>query len=193
MSRTDGLGTTTPLGAKARALRRAHDLIGGIELLCLCYLWFCALTRRRDRWLQASVAVLFGEGVALLVARGCPFGVLQRRAGDDVAMFELWFGPRLAPLMIPVFTGVSVAGLVVLLVRTPSAPAASATTAVTTTRETVLNRMLLRRRARAAVARRELTRQAQFRLIEPLRGPVHRAAILSPPRARGRFHAACSE
>jgi len=72
--------------------------------------WFCALARRRDVWLRASIAVLTGEGVALVVAKGCPFGVFQRRAGDDVPMFELWFGPRVAPFAIPAFTAIALVG-----------------------------------------------------------------------------------
>jgi len=109
-----------PLSAEAHALRRLHSLIGAGELLCLGYLWFCALTGHRDRWLKLSVAVLLGEGAALVVAKGCPLGIFQRRAGDDVPMFELWFGPTLAPYAIPAFTAISLAGLALLLVRKPS-------------------------------------------------------------------------
>jgi hypothetical protein len=100
-------------------LRGLHNAIGVGELTCLGYIWVCALTRRRDRWLWLSVAVLLGEGVALVVAKGCPLGIFQRRAGDDIPMFELWFGRRLAPFAIPFFTLVSVAGLALLVVRRP--------------------------------------------------------------------------
>lgn len=108
-----------PLSREAHTLRRLHSLIGVGELLCLGYLWFCALARRRDRWLRLSVVVLVGEGAALVAARGCPLGFFQRRAGDDVPMFELWFGPRLAPFAIPTFTAIALGGLAVLLSRKP--------------------------------------------------------------------------
>jgi hypothetical protein len=60
-----------------------------------------------------------GEGVALLVAKGCPLGIFQRRAGDDVPMFELWFGPRLARFAIPGFTMITITGVALLIVRRP--------------------------------------------------------------------------
>lgn len=110
-----------PLSRQARTLRLLHTSIGFGELGCLGYLWFCALSRRRDLWLKLSACVLAGEGVALLIAKGCPLGVFQRRAGDDLPMFELWFGPRLAPFAIPSFTVIAVVGLLLVLTRPPRA------------------------------------------------------------------------
>jgi hypothetical protein len=111
------VGSGESLTAAARALRGIHNAVGAGELACLGYLWFCVLTRRRDRWLQLSVAVLLGEGIALIAAKGCPLGIFQRRAGDDVPMFELWFGARLAPFAIPSFTAIALTGLLLVLVR----------------------------------------------------------------------------
>jgi len=107
------------LGRDARALRHVHSAIGIGELGCLCYLWVCAITRRRDTGLRVAESVLVSEGIALLVAKECPLGALQRRAGDDVPMFELWFGPRLAPLAVPGFTCLAVLGWVSLKLRPP--------------------------------------------------------------------------
>jgi hypothetical protein len=107
------------LGRKARMFRAAHSTIGVGELACLCYVWFCAIGRRRDPWLRLAVVVLIGEGTALLLAKGCPLGVLQRRAGDDVPMFELWFGTRVAPFAVPAFTLIAVGGLALVLGRPP--------------------------------------------------------------------------
>ncbi len=100
-------------------LRTVHTSIGVFELGCLAYLWFCAITRRRDRWFTLAVRVLFGEGAALLLARECPLGLFQRRAGDDVPLFELWFGPRLAQYAIPFFVAVAVSGMVAAMARSP--------------------------------------------------------------------------
>jgi hypothetical protein len=105
------------LSRQARALRVLHSCIGVAELGCLGYLWLCGITGRRDRWLGVSVAVLTAEGVALVAAKGCPLGIFQRRAGDDVPMFELWFGPRLAPFAIPAFSLAAAAGLVMVAAR----------------------------------------------------------------------------
>jgi hypothetical protein len=63
--------------------------------------------------------VLTAEGIALVAAKGCPLGIFQRRAGDDVPMFELWFGPRLAPFAVPALTLAAVAGLVMVATRRP--------------------------------------------------------------------------
>ncbi|MGA7835636.1 MAG: hypothetical protein WCA31_10570 [Acidimicrobiales bacterium] len=111
---------TRLLGERARALRAVHNVVGCGELACLCYLWFCAVTRRRDRWLGISIGVLATEGIALIVARGCPLGVFQRRAGDDVPMFELWLGPRFAPFAIPTFALVTLGGVFSALAREPA-------------------------------------------------------------------------
>ena len=113
------------LSGTARKLRLVHSAIGVAELACLGYVWLCAATRRRDRWLKLSVGVLAGEGAALVAAGGCPLGIFQRRVGDDVAMFELWFGARLAPYAIPTFTALSLAGLGAALVRPPVGRAAT--------------------------------------------------------------------
>jgi hypothetical protein len=115
-----GIPQTDQLSRSARWLRVLHSTIGFGELACLGYLWFCALVRRRDRWLGASVTILAGEGVALVAAKGCPLGIFQRRAGDDVPMFELWFGRRLAPVAIPMFSCFAVLGVLLLLMRKPN-------------------------------------------------------------------------
>lgn len=114
----------TVLSLRARLLRKLHASIGVFELGCLAYLWICAITRRRDGLLTLALGVLAGEGALLAATGGCPLGICQRRAGDDVAMFELWFGPRLAPFAIPGFTLAALGGAVALATRHP-APAAA--------------------------------------------------------------------
>ena len=88
-------------------------------------MWTCALTRRRDRLLNASVAFLSLEGIALVIGRGdCPFGPLQRRLGDPVPMFELVLSPRAAKAAIPTLVFVTLAGFLAILVRgVPTPPA----------------------------------------------------------------------
>lgn len=108
------------LSRGARVLRVTHNAIGVCELACLGHLWFCAITRRRDRKLRLAVVVLVGEGVALLLGRGCPLGIFQRRVGDDVPMFELWFGPGLAPFAVPTFTLIALCGLALVMARRPT-------------------------------------------------------------------------
>jgi hypothetical protein len=122
-------GVASPrLSRRARQLRSLHNAVGIFELSCLGYLWFCALTRRRGRLLSTAVAVLLGEGVALVAAGECPLGRFQRRQGDDLPMFELWLGPRLARFTIPASTAIAIAGLAVLLARPPKTRARYLTT-----------------------------------------------------------------
>ncbi len=92
-----------------------------VQLASLGYLWWCALTGRRDRLLDISIGALVVEGAALVVGRGdCPMGPFQHRLGDPVPMFELVLSPRAAKAAIPVLTGVSVAGLLALVIRGPA-------------------------------------------------------------------------
>jgi hypothetical protein len=108
------------LPAAARAFRVAHAAFGAVNLVGLGYVWLSALTRRRDKWLAAFVAILCGEGMALVVGRGnCPFGPFQRSLGDPVPMFELVLPPKAAKAAIPVLTVVTLAGFAAVLLRPP--------------------------------------------------------------------------
>ena len=106
------------LPAPARAFRVAHAAFGAFNLVGLGYVWLSAIRRRRDRWLALFVAVLCGEGIALIVGRGnCPFGPMQRSLGDPVPMFELVLPPRAAKAAIPLLTVVTLGGFAALAIR----------------------------------------------------------------------------
>lgn len=110
------------LGPAARAFRVMHVAWGVAGLTTLGYIWWCALVRRRDRYLTASVAFLLVEGVALIVGRGnCPFGPMQRKLGDPVPMFELVLPPAAAKAAVPILTGITAGGLLALAARPPRA------------------------------------------------------------------------
>ncbi len=116
-ARPDVAGMTSA----GRWLRAAHVLITGAEVSSLGYVWWCALTGRRDRVLAAAAAALVGEGVALVVGKGdCPLGPLQQRLGDPVPLFELVLPRRAARAAVPVLTGVACLGLVLVAVRSPT-------------------------------------------------------------------------
>ena len=89
----------------------------------LAYIWVCAVTRRRDRYLYASSAFLSVEGLALLKGGGnCPMGPFQASLGDSVPFFELFLPPRAAKAAIPVMAWLSVAGMAAAAVRTRRGP-----------------------------------------------------------------------
>lgn len=110
---------TTDLPPAARALRGAHASITVAFLGAIAYVWWCALTGRRDRWLRIAVVALVGEGVAVSANGGdCPLGPLQDRLGDPVPLFELALSPRAAKRAVPALGLVAATGIA-LLARRP--------------------------------------------------------------------------
>jgi hypothetical protein len=106
------------LSRAALAFRAAHAAIALEQLLAIAYVWWCALTGRRDRLLHIAAASLIGEGVLVSANRGdCPLGGLQDRLGDPVPLFELVLSPRAAKKAVPTLGAIAAAGLVLLVVR----------------------------------------------------------------------------
>jgi hypothetical protein len=104
------------LPRQARAFRLFHAVWSVVGLLTLAHIWVCAVTRRRDRILPASVGFLVIEGVALGVGGGdCPLGPFQRDLGDPVPFFELVLPPRAAKAAIPILAIVSVVGIAAIV------------------------------------------------------------------------------
>jgi hypothetical protein len=108
------------LSLAARLFRVAHGAWGAFNLIGLALVWRAGITRRRDRRVYASTALLLAEGAALVVGRGdCPFGPFQKGLGDPVPMFEWFLPPRAAKAAIPVLTIVTLCGLMVMWLRPP--------------------------------------------------------------------------
>ena len=117
---TDRTGWAT-LGRPAKAYRLFHAGWSVAGLASLGYVWACAVSRRRDRRLWASVAFLSIEGAGLLVGGGdCPMAPVQAQLGDSVPFFELVLPPRAAKAAVPILAAASVAGLVAVAVRRPA-------------------------------------------------------------------------
>jgi hypothetical protein len=108
------------LGTGARLFRVAHGVFGAVNLFGLAWIWLAAATRRRDRLVYGSIALLGAEGVALVIGRGdCPLGPFQAKLGDPVPMFEWVLPPRAAKAAIPVLAAVTLAAFGALLARPP--------------------------------------------------------------------------
>jgi hypothetical protein len=108
----------TPLSPAARAFRVGHAAIAAAFLLAIAYVWWCALTGRRDLKLKVAVGALVAEGVAVGANRGdCPLGGLQDGLGDATPLFELVLSPRAARRAVPVLGGVTAAGIGLLAHR----------------------------------------------------------------------------
>jgi hypothetical protein len=102
------------------SFRAFHSAIAVEQLLAIAYVWWCAITGRRDRLLRIAVATLIGEGILVSANRGdCPLGGLQERLGDPVPLFELVLSPTAAKRAVPTLGAIAAAGLVLLVVRGP--------------------------------------------------------------------------
>jgi hypothetical protein len=110
-------GRAKKLSRAALAFRTVHTAIAVEQLLAIAYVWWCALSCRRDRLLRFASASLIGEGVLVAANRGdCPLGGLQERLGDPVPLFELVLSPRNAKRAVPTLGAIVAAGLVLLVV-----------------------------------------------------------------------------
>jgi len=108
------------LSLSARLFRIAHGTWGAFNMVGLALVWRAGITRRRDRRVYASAALLLSEGAALVAGRGdCPFGPFQKSLGDPVPMFEWFLPPRAAKAAIPVLTFVALGGLILVWLRPP--------------------------------------------------------------------------
>jgi hypothetical protein len=102
------------------SFRVLHAAIAAVELLAIAYVWWCAITGRRDRLLCIAVAILIGEGVLVTANHGdCPLSGLQERLGDPVPLFELVLSARAAKRAVTSMGAVTCAGLVLLVARSP--------------------------------------------------------------------------
>jgi len=108
------------LGERARAWRIVHGSWSVAQLAALACIWGSAITRRRGRWLLASVGFVTLEGAALAVGRGsCPMGPLQTAWGDPVPFFELVLSPRAARAAVPILALVTLGGIAAVVLRPP--------------------------------------------------------------------------
>jgi hypothetical protein len=109
---------STRLSPAARGFRIAHGAITVAFLGAIVYIWWCALTGRRDRKLQLAVVALVTEGACVTANHGdCPLGPLQARAGDPIPLFELLLSPTAARRAVPALGLITAAGLILLMRR----------------------------------------------------------------------------
>jgi hypothetical protein len=106
------------LSRTARAFRAGHAAIAAAFLGAIAYIWWCALTGRRDRKLRFAVVAIVTEGVCVAANHGdCPLGPLQARTGDPIPLFELVLSPAAARRAVPTLGLVTAAGLILLASR----------------------------------------------------------------------------
>jgi len=108
------------LSPAAVAFRIGHGAITAAFLGAIGYVWWCAVTKRRDGWLRLAAGALVAEGTFVAANHGnCPLGPLQARLGDPVPLFELVLTPTAARRAVPTLGLVAATGLALLVRRPP--------------------------------------------------------------------------
>ena len=108
------------LSPAALVFRTLHAAIAVTFLGAIAYIWWCALTGRRDRLLRVAVASLVAEGALVGANHGdCPLGPFQEKLHDPVPLFELVLSPRAAKRAVPALGAVTTLGIALLWRREP--------------------------------------------------------------------------
>lgn len=104
---------------KVFLLRVFHGVFALYFLLCLVYLYYAAIFSKIDIILLIAVVSLGIEGfIVFILNKGdCPLIHVQRRIGDNMPFFNLFFPPKLAKQAIPIFAKITWAGVTLLAVR----------------------------------------------------------------------------
>jgi hypothetical protein len=109
-----------PLSPAAIVFRTVHAVIALVFLGEIAYIWWCALSGRRDRRLRVAVGSLVAEGAMVGANHGdCPLGPLQDKLHDPVPLFELVLSPRAAKRAVPVLGGITAVGVALLWLLPP--------------------------------------------------------------------------
>lgn len=102
------------------ALRVFHGALTVYFAFCLLYLYIVGLTGSvNDILFPLATLSLAAEGMALFAFNegDCPLIYIQRKIGDDKPFFELLLPRKLARQAIPVFAGLTVLAILILLFR----------------------------------------------------------------------------
>lgn len=118
MGRSSAARSKTPLSPAVVVWRAAHGLIATAFLSSIAYVWWCALSGRRGRFLRPAIGALVGEGVLVAVNGGdCPLGPLGDRIGDPVPLFDLVLPTRAARGAVPALGALTALGLALVATR----------------------------------------------------------------------------
>ena len=100
-------------------LRIIHGFIALYFLICLLYIYYCAILKIGNLLLDIAVISVLIEGVLLYILnRGdCVLIHVQRKIGDDKPFFSLFLPEKMAKRAIPYFSILTIIGLVFLVIR----------------------------------------------------------------------------
>jgi hypothetical protein len=104
---------------KVHLLRLFHGLIVIYFIICLAYLYYCAIVVRVDGWLALSAVSLGVEAIIVFMLNqgDCPLIHVQRKIGDNKPFFELFFPAPVAKQAIPFFAAMTWLAVGILVIR----------------------------------------------------------------------------
>jgi len=100
-------------------LRIIHGLIALYFLICLLYIYYCAILKIGNLLLDIAVISVLIEGVLLYIFNkgDCVLIHVQRKIGDDKPFFSLFLPEKMAKRAIPYFAVLTIIGLILLVAR----------------------------------------------------------------------------
>ena len=100
-------------------LRILHGCIALYFVLCLLYIYYCAIVKTANAFLWIAVVSVLVEGILLYFFNNgdCILIHVQRKIGDNTPFFNLFLPEKIAKRAIPFFAILTLVGLVFLVVR----------------------------------------------------------------------------
>ncbi len=100
-------------------LRILHGAFALYFIICIAILYRSVFTQELDIWFIVAILSLATEGLLVFVMNGgdCPLIHIQRKLDDDVPFFNLFLPAHLAKKAVPLFTGVTLVGILLLIMR----------------------------------------------------------------------------
>lgn len=100
-------------------MRFVHGFISFFFLLCIIQIYYSYITDTRSLWLYVATIAVYLEGfIEFTFNKGdCPLIHIQKRIGDNIPFFELFFPPNIAKMVIPVVGVVTVFGSILVLLQ----------------------------------------------------------------------------
>ncbi len=102
---------------KVFLLRSFHGLATLYFLFCVGYLYYGVFTQQYDVLLAVCMASLLAEAIVVYgFNKGdCPLIHIQRRIGDETPFFALFLPDKIAKLVIPVVSVITLIGVGLLV------------------------------------------------------------------------------
>lgn len=104
---------------KLQVIKWVHTLIWIFFVYAIFYILYSGITNRINSFTWIAIAMIFGEGLVLLIFKKfCPLTLMARQYSDsDKDNFDIFLPNWLARYNKEIFTTIFVIGLVIVLLR----------------------------------------------------------------------------